>query len=66
MVDLWGGIADPTTGRPWEEDSMVLVYSTTKGITAMCAHRLAQQGALDVEAPVATYSPDSHKPGRSP
>ena len=37
---------------------MVLVYSTTKGITAMCANRLAQQGAIDVDAPVATYWPE--------
>jgi CubicO group peptidase (beta-lactamase class C family) len=58
VVDLWGGIADDTTGRPWEEDTLVLVYSTTKGITAMCANRLAQDGSLDVEAPVATYWPE--------
>jgi CubicO group peptidase (beta-lactamase class C family) len=58
VVDLWGGIADDTTGRPWEEDTLVLVYSTTKGITAMCANRLAQDGALDVEAPVTTYWPE--------
>ena len=64
VVDLWGGIADPTTGRPWEEDSMVLVYSTTKGVTAMCAHRLAQEGALDVDAPVATYWPEFAQSGK--
>jgi CubicO group peptidase (beta-lactamase class C family) len=64
VVDLWGGIADPTTERPWEEDSMVLVYSTTKGVTAMCAHRLAQEGALDVEAPVAAYWPEFAQSGK--
>ncbi len=64
VVDLWGGIADQTTGRPWEEDSLVLVYSTTKGITAMCANRLAQEGALDVEAPVATYWPEFAQAGK--
>src|ERR1019366_6765156 len=31
VVDLWGGVADTVTGRPWEEDTMVLTYSTTKG-----------------------------------
>ncbi len=30
VVDLWGGIADAHTGRPWEEDTLVLVYSSTK------------------------------------
>jgi CubicO group peptidase (beta-lactamase class C family) len=64
VVDLWGGMADQTSGRPWEEDSLVLVYSTTKGATAMCAHRLAQQGLLDVEAPVATYWPEFAQAGK--
>jgi CubicO group peptidase (beta-lactamase class C family) len=64
VVDLWGGIADQTTGRPWDEDTLVLVYSTTKGVTAMCANRLAQQGLLDVEAPVATYWPEFAQAGK--
>ncbi len=64
VVDLWGGIADQTTGRPWEDDTLVLVYSTTKGITAMCANRLAQEGALDIEAPVATYWPEFAQAGK--
>ncbi|MEZ5133642.1 MAG: serine hydrolase domain-containing protein [Acidimicrobiales bacterium] len=38
VVDLWGGVADPDTGKPWEEDTMMLVFSTTKGATAMCAN----------------------------
>jgi CubicO group peptidase (beta-lactamase class C family) len=58
VVDLWGGIADPATGRPWEEDTIVLVFSTTKGMTAVCANKLAQEGALDVDAPVAKYWPE--------
>jgi len=64
VVDLWGGVADPTTGRPWDEDTMVLVYSTTKGVTAMCAHRLAQEGRLDIDAPVATYWPEFAQAGK--
>ncbi|HUI02199.1 MAG TPA: serine hydrolase domain-containing protein [Acidimicrobiales bacterium] len=64
VVDLWGGIADQSTGRPWDEDTMVLVYSTTKGVTAMCAHRLAQEGRLDIEAPVATYWPEFAQAGK--
>jgi len=58
VVDLWGGVADRRTGLPWEEDTVVLVYSTTKGVTAMCANRLAQEGLLEVEAPVARYWPE--------
>jgi CubicO group peptidase (beta-lactamase class C family) len=64
VVDLWGGVADRTTGRPWEKDTMVLVYSTTKGATAMCAHRLAQEGRLDIDAPVATYWPEFAQAGK--
>jgi len=35
VVDLWGGVRNKATGEPWEEDTMVLVYSTTKGLAAM-------------------------------
>jgi CubicO group peptidase (beta-lactamase class C family) len=58
VVDLWGGIADPRTGRPWERDTLQVVYSTTKGVVAACAHLLAQRGELDLDAPVATYWPE--------
>ena len=58
VVDLWGGIADPDSGRPWERDTLQLVYSATKGVTATAAHLLAQRGALDLDAPVAEYWPE--------
>ena len=58
VVDLWGGVADPRTGRPWEHDTLQVVYSTTKGVVAACAHLLAQRGELDLDAPVATYWPE--------
>ncbi|MEV4383373.1 serine hydrolase domain-containing protein [Streptosporangium sp. NPDC049644] len=58
VVDLWGGIADPETGRRWERDTLQVVYSTTKGVTAACAHLLAQRGELDLDAPVADYWPE--------
>ncbi|MET9294086.1 serine hydrolase domain-containing protein [Streptomyces sp. NPDC003077] len=58
VVDLWGGIADPVTARPWTRDTLQLVYSATKGATATAAHMLAERGALDLDAPVATYWPE--------
>jgi CubicO group peptidase (beta-lactamase class C family) len=64
VVDLWGGQFDPTSGKDWEEDTIALVYSTTKGATAICANRLAQEGRLDVNAPVATYWPEFAKAGK--
>ncbi|MEU0968605.1 serine hydrolase domain-containing protein [Streptomyces sp. NPDC005917] len=58
VVDLWGGVADPDTGREWERDTLQLVYSATKGATATMAHLLAQRGELDLDAPVADYWPE--------
>ena len=58
VVDLWGGVADPATDRPWEADTRVVVYSCTKGATALCAHILADRGLLDLDAPVAQYWPE--------
>jgi CubicO group peptidase (beta-lactamase class C family) len=58
VVDLWGGVADPRTGRPWREDTIVLVYSATKGVTAVCANALVERGLLDADAPVARYWPE--------
>jgi CubicO group peptidase (beta-lactamase class C family) len=58
VVDLWGGTADPETERVWDENTLALVFSTTKGATAMCANKLAQEGELDVDAPVARYWPE--------
>jgi CubicO group peptidase (beta-lactamase class C family) len=58
VVDVWGGVADSRTGRPWVEDTVALVFSTTKGATAICAHMLAERGQLDLDAPVVTYWPE--------
>jgi CubicO group peptidase (beta-lactamase class C family) len=64
VVDLWGGIADQETGRPWQEDTIVLVFSTTKGATALCAHQLVERDRLDVEAPVSSYWPEFAAAGK--
>jgi CubicO group peptidase (beta-lactamase class C family) len=64
VVDLWGGIADEATGRPWVEDTLVVVFSTTKGATAVCANKLADEGRLDVNAPVAEYWPEFAQSGK--
>jgi CubicO group peptidase (beta-lactamase class C family) len=64
VVDLWGGVADPATGRPFVEDTVVTVASTTKGATAICAHMLMQRGQLDIDAPVAEYWPEFAAEGK--
>ena len=65
VVDLWGGWADPGRTRPWQRDTIVNVYSCTKGVSALCAHRLVDQGKLDLEAPVARYWPEFAEGGKS-
>ncbi len=64
VVDLWAGHADKAKTRPWSRDQLVNVYSTTKGVTAICAHRLADQGKLDFDAPVAEYWPEFAQAGK--
>ncbi len=58
VVDLWGGVADPATGRAWERDTIGVVWSCTKGATALCAHVLATRGQLALDTPVSTYWPE--------
>ncbi len=57
LVDLWAGTVD-RDGTPWSEDTMTVVFSCTKGATALCAHLLADRGELDLDAPVAEYWPE--------
>ncbi len=64
VVDLWGGTADVDTGAPYTEDTLQLVFSTTKGATAACANLLADRGELDLDAPVATYWPEFKAAGK--
>lgn len=64
VVDLWGGVADRDTGTPYTEDTLQLVFSTTKGATAACANLLAQRGDLDLDEPVATYWPEFKAKGK--
>lgn len=64
VVDLWGGLADREANRPWDENTIALVASTTKGATAICAHLLAQRGLLDLDAPVVTYWPELGAAGK--
>jgi CubicO group peptidase (beta-lactamase class C family) len=64
VVDLWGGVADPETGSAWKRDTVGVVWSSTKGATALCAHILASRGELDFGAPVASYWPEFGKNGK--
>ena len=64
VVDLWGGFADASRTRPWECHTIASVASTTKGMTALCAHHLVERGLLDLDAPVARYWPEFAQAGK--
>jgi len=64
VVDLWGGVADPETGAAWNEDTISVVWSSTKGAVALCAHVLAARGQLDLDAPAARAWPEFAKGGK--
>ncbi len=57
VVDLWGGVADPATGRPWSADTLVNVWSTSKGMIAIALAQLVGEGRLSYDDPVARHWP---------
>jgi CubicO group peptidase (beta-lactamase class C family) len=65
VVDVWGGTAEVATGRAWEYDTRVVLFSVTKGLTAMALHLLADRGQLDWNAPVADYWPGFAQHGKA-
>ncbi len=64
VVDLWGGHRDEAKTLPWEEDTIVNVYSTTKTMAALCALLLADRGQLDFNAKVSQYWPEFAQNGK--
>jgi len=64
VVDLWGGIRNKQTGEPWEADTMVLVYSATKGLAAMTLAVAHSRGWLDYEERIAHYWPEFAQQGK--
>ncbi|HEY7056346.1 MAG TPA: serine hydrolase domain-containing protein, partial [Vicinamibacterales bacterium] len=64
VVDLWGGIRNKQTGAPWERDTMVIIYSATKGLAAMTLALAHSRGWLDYEERVCTYWPEFAQCGK--
>ena len=62
VVDLWGGKAEGD--KDWSKDTVSIVFSCTKGATAICAHVLKSRGLLDYDAPVAKYWPEYARHGK--
>ncbi|HKF65957.1 MAG TPA: serine hydrolase domain-containing protein [Vicinamibacterales bacterium] len=64
VVDLWGGIRNERTGEPWERDTMVIVYSATKGLAAMTLALAHSRGWLDYDERVSAYWPEFAQHGK--
>jgi CubicO group peptidase (beta-lactamase class C family) len=64
VVDLWGGIRNKQTAEPWEQDTMVVVHSATKGLAAMTLAIAHSRGWLDYEERVCTYWPEFAQQGK--
>src|SRR6185369_12817605 len=65
VVDLWGGLADARSGRPWGRDTAAVIFSCTKGVLAILAYRLVDAGRLDLDAPIARYWPEFADAGKA-
>lgn len=64
VVDLWGGVRNASTGEPWQEDTMVLVWSATKGLAAMTLALAHSRGWLDYEERICAYWPEFAQNGK--
>jgi CubicO group peptidase (beta-lactamase class C family) len=64
VVDLWGGIRDAKTGEPWEEGTMALVYSSTKGLAGLAMALAHSRGLFEYDERVGTYWPEFDQHGK--
>ncbi|MFZ4746714.1 MAG: serine hydrolase domain-containing protein [Sphingomonas sp.] len=65
VADLWGGYRDSEQTLPWQQDTMANIWSTTKGVTALCFAMIADRGLIDYDRPVADYWPEFAVNGKS-
>lgn len=65
VVDLVAGMADPETSEPYTPKTLQLVFSTTKGLAAICAHQLVERGVLDLDTPIAHWWPEFGAAGKA-
>jgi CubicO group peptidase (beta-lactamase class C family) len=64
VVDLWGGVRDRATREPWQPDTMVMVFSTTKGMSAIAIAVAHSKGLFDWDDPVAKHWPEFAQRGK--
>lgn len=64
VVDLWGGVRNKSTGEPWEEDTMVIVFSATKGMSGLAMAHAHSQRLLDYDERISKYWPEFAQEGK--
>jgi CubicO group peptidase (beta-lactamase class C family) len=64
VVDLWGGYRDGRTRKPWVEDTLVTVFSSTKGVSSLAIALANSRGLIDYDEKVATYWPEFAAAGK--
>jgi CubicO group peptidase (beta-lactamase class C family) len=64
LVDIWGGYADAERTKPWERDTVINVWSTTKTMSFLVMLMLHDRGLLSLDAPVHTYWPEFKANGK--
>jgi len=64
VVDLWGGMANPRQNRPWAEDTLVTMFSTTKGMSGLATAHAHSRGLFDYDEKVSTYWPEFAQNGK--
>jgi CubicO group peptidase (beta-lactamase class C family) len=65
VVDVWGGLADLRTQRPWDHDTAAVMFSCTKGVLAICVYHLVDQGRLGLDEPISVYWPAFGEHGKA-
>ena len=65
VIDLWGGVRDADSGAPWQQDTLVMVLSSSKGMAAMAIALAHSRGLLEFDEPVARYWPEFAQAGKA-
>ena len=64
VVDLWGGYRDEDGTQPWTEDTITLMSSIAKSMSALCVHVLVDRGMVSLDSPVSEYWPEFGQAGK--
>ena len=64
VVDLWGGFTDEDLTRPWDEHTLCVIFSATKGVVTTAVHMLVERGLIDLDSPIARYWPEFAQNGK--